>query len=249
MNQKYAYISPEGKIEVLTEAQQEHYIKVAEYCNKNNLGQQLEEATHIDYETAPNSSLTKFVEDGELYYSKYFSEWFKAVNYTSNLYQKPNIILTGDFDNMYIATLQHKENLTKPENHFPDFPFCVKDTKRNRKWLKENGCVWSNGDSLPELPHRYKETGRLYVVKKNVRVATDMEGKYKHVNTHLSVTGWELSESEKKRQEKLDSISEKEYTIKQLKAQMKELEKDVGKLKGSLKITDTLNNMKLSETK
>lgn len=246
MNQKYAYINPEGKIEVLTEAQQKHYIKVVEYCKKNNLEHRLEEATHIDYETAPNASLTKFVEDGEFYYSKRLGGWLKnSVGYASELYQKPNIILTGDFDNIYNVTLQDEG---EPESSFPDFPFCVKDTKRNRKWLKENGCMWANGDSFPELPQTYKDTGKFYVRHKKVHVATDMENDYKHIDTHLSVTRWELSESEKKRQEKLDSISEKEYTINQLKEQMKELEKDVGKLKGELELTNTLHNMKLSET-
>ena len=247
MNQKYAYISPEGKIEVLTEEQQEHYIKVVGYCKKNNLEDKLEETTHIDCTMTQAPSLTKFVEDGEFYYSKRLGGWLKnSVGYASDLYKKPNIILTGDFDNMHSVTLQNKG---EPESSFPDFPFCVKDTKRNRKWLKENGCVWANGDSYPELPQTYDDTGKFYVRHKKVHVSTDMEGDYKHIDTHISVTGWDLSKSEKKRQETLDSISEKEYTINQLKEQMKELEKDVGKLKGSLKITDTLNNMKLSETK
>jgi len=241
MKQTYAYIDSNGAITKLTEDQQEHYKKVVEYCKDNGLEEQLEEATHIDL-TFYDVALTKFADDQELYYDgEVWDNPTRCADEKYTLYHKPNIMIT-EHSSDYKASLTSDEDIVTfdlsfndSDNTFPDFPFSVKDTKRNRKWLKDNGCKWANGDELPELPQRYIETGKLYVYyNKEVYTGGDEETGFKHLDTHLSVTGWSLSESEKKRQEKLDSISEKEQTINQLKEQMKELEKDVETLKESL---------------
>jgi len=247
MNQTYAYIDSDGTITKLTEEQQEHFKKVVEYCKEYGLEEQLEEATHIDANNDLELSLTKFVDDNEVYFDPvYDNRWevLESFEDKSALYQKPNIMIT-EHSSDYKASLTSGETLhdavvdfdlysKDSDNTFPDFPFYVKDTKRNRQWLKDNGCMWANGDDLPELPQRYIDTGNLYVYYKEVYTGGDEETGFKHLDTHLSVTSWSLSESEKKRQEKLDSISEKEQTINQLKEQMKELEKDVNTLKESL---------------
>lgn len=232
MKQTYAYIDSDGNITKLTEEQKNHFERVVNYCQENGLEEQLEEATHIN-QSSLSTSLTKFV-DGEEHF------WYSSDNWRynaqkSNLYQKPNIMIT-EHSSDYKASLTSDEVVfdLSFKDTFPDFPFYVKDTKRNRQWLKDNGCKWSNGDSLPVIPPKFTHTGKLYVWGDRVYTLAVEEDDYKHLDTHLSVTSWSLSESEKKRQEKLDSISEKEQTINQLKERMKELEKDVDVLKESL---------------
>jgi len=236
MNQTYAYIDSDGTITKLTEEQKNHFEEVVEYCKENDLLDQLGEATHLDKSTL-SLSLTKFVDDVEYFYDTPNDFWSACEYNNSNLYQKPNIMIT-EHSSDYKATLNSDEVVfdLSFKDTFPDFPFSVKDTKRNRQWLKDNGCKWANGDNLVEHPFNHSYSGKLYVIvpSKMVFEDTPIPEKYKHIDTHLSVTSWSLSESEKKRQEKIDSISEKEQTINQLKERMKELEKDVDTLKESL---------------
>jgi len=245
MKQTYAYLDPDGAITKLTEEQKNHYKRVVSYCEDNGLLEQLGETTHLSMRRALDFSLSKVVDGKECYFSPNSYSWV-PVDVSGKLYQKPNIMIT-EHSSDYKASLTSGETLhdavvdwslysEDSDNTFPDFPFYVMDTKGNRQWLKDNGCKWANGDNLVEHPFNHSYSGKLYVIvpSKMVFEDTPIPEKYKHIDTHLSVTSWSLSESEKKRQEKIDSISEKEQTINQLKERMKELEKDVDTLKESL---------------
>ena len=78
------------KFEDLTEEQQEHFTKVVEYCKENGLEEQLEEATHIDFDCS-EYFLSKF--DKGLEYAFICDGWFhykREVGGDANLYQKPD---------------------------------------------------------------------------------------------------------------------------------------------------------------
>lgn len=80
------------KFKELTTEEQKHFLDVVEFCKDNGLEEQLEEqleeATHIDFKVV-RSSLTKSEGDGESFYAENIGCWLDILNNRSELYQKP----------------------------------------------------------------------------------------------------------------------------------------------------------------